>query len=61
MFHPVGSFDGDGNDGVGMGTVVVDVHTVVVVEERGGGIDDGGGGELAVMCYSICDSCVDSR
>jgi hypothetical protein len=43
--------------GVGVGTVVVGVHSVMVVERRGGtegsGVGDGSGGELAVTCHNV--------
>ena len=48
MFRPVGLFEGGGDGGEGVGTVMAGVHAVVVVVEwrggrEGGGVDDGGG------------------
>jgi hypothetical protein len=40
-FHPAGLFEGGGDGGEGMGTVMVGVHAVVVVVEQRGGREGG--------------------
>jgi hypothetical protein len=51
-FRPVGLFEGGGDGGEGMGTVVVGVHAVVVVVERRGGRE---GGREAALTTVVVD------